>query len=122
MQTDFPLFPDQASSFAIQVDALYFGILALCVFFALLVVILVVIFAIKYQRKSDDEVPQQIAGHLGLEIFWTAIPLVLALGVFVVGNRLIFSSDYAPAKRHGNVCGGQTVDVEIATSRGQKGN
>ncbi len=90
MQTDFPLFPDQASSFAIQVDALYFGILALSVFFALLVVILVVIFAIKYQRKSDDEVPRQIAGHLGLEIFWTAIPLVLALGVFVWATVLYF--------------------------------
>ena len=90
MQTDFPLFPDQASSFAFHVDALYFGILALCVFFALLVVILVVIFAIKYQRKSDDEVPRQIAGHLGLEIFWTAIPAVLALGVFVWATVLYF--------------------------------
>ena len=85
MQTDFPLFPDQASSFAIHVDLLYFGILALCVFFALLVVIMVVVFAIKYQRKSDDEVPRQIAGHLGLEIFWTAIPLVLALGPYFLG-------------------------------------
>ena len=90
MQTDFPLFPDQASSFAFQVDALYFGILALCVFFALLVVILVVVFAIKYQRKSEDEVPRQIAGHLGLEIFWTAIPAVLALGVFVWATVLYF--------------------------------
>lgn len=90
MQTDFPLFPDQASSFAFHVDALYFGILALCVFFALIVVILVVIFAIKYQRKSDDEVPRQIAGHLGLEIFWTAIPAVLALGVFVWATVLYF--------------------------------
>ena len=90
MQTDFPLFPDQASSFAFHVDALYFGILALCVFFALLVVILVVIFAIKYQRKSDDDVPRQIAGHLGLEIFWTAIPAVLALGVFVWATVLYF--------------------------------
>lgn len=97
MQTDFPLFPDSASSFAFHVDALYFGILALCVFFALLVVILVVVFAIKYQRKSDDEVPRQIAGHLGLEIFWTAIPLVLALGVFAWATVVYFHLITPPA-------------------------
>lgn len=97
MQTDFPLFPDRASSFAFHVDALYFGILALCVFFALLVVILVVVFAIKYQRKSDDEVPRQIAGHLGLEIFWTAIPLVLALGVFAWATVVYFHLITPPA-------------------------
>lgn len=90
MQTDFPLFPEQASSVAQQVDALYFVTVALCVFFATLVTVLVVVFAVKYRRKSDDEIPRQIAGHLGLELFWTAIPLVLAMGMFVWATVVYF--------------------------------
>ena len=71
MQTDFPLFPDQASSFAFQVDALYFGILALCVFFALLVVILVVVFAIKViEAQIGDDKAATNCGTSRVK-FWT---------------------------------------------------
>lgn len=97
MQTDFPLFPEQASSVATHVDALYFATVALSLFFALLVSVLVVVFAIKYRRKSPDEVPRQIAGHLGLEIFWTAIPLVLAMGMFVWATAVYFHIVTPPA-------------------------
>ncbi|MGA1195196.1 MAG: cytochrome c oxidase subunit II [Candidatus Latescibacterota bacterium] len=90
MWTDFPLFPEQASSFALKVDGIYFATVLLCVFFATLVSVLVVVFAIKYRRKSPDEVPRQIAGHIGLELFWTSIPLVLALGMFVWSAVLYF--------------------------------
>jgi hypothetical protein len=65
MWTDFLLFPEQASSFALKVDGIYFATVLLCVFFAALVSVLVVVFAIKYRRKSPDEIPRQIAGHIG---------------------------------------------------------
>ncbi|MFT5369605.1 MAG: cytochrome c oxidase subunit 2 [Candidatus Latescibacterota bacterium] len=97
MWTDFPLFPEQASSFALKVDGIYFATVLLCVFFAALVSVLVVVFAIKYRRKSPDEIPRQIAGHIGLEIFWTAIPLVLALGMFVWSTVLYFHMVTPPA-------------------------
>jgi len=97
MWTDFPLFPEQASSFALKVDGIYFATVLLCVFFAALVSILVVVFAIKYRRKSPDEVPRQIAGHIGLELFWTSIPLVLALGMFVWSAVLYFHITTPPA-------------------------
>ncbi|MBT3603997.1 MAG: cytochrome c oxidase subunit II [Candidatus Latescibacteria bacterium] len=97
MWTDFPLFPEQASSFALKVDGIYFATVLLSVFFAALVSVLVIIFAIKYRRKSPDEIPRQIAGHIGLEIFWTAIPLVLALGMFVWSTVLYFHITTPPA-------------------------
>jgi len=97
MWTDFPLFPEQASSFALKVDGIYIATVLLCVFFAALVSVLVVVFAIKYRRKSPDEVPRQIAGHIGLEIFWTSIPLVLALGMFVWSAVLYFHITTPPA-------------------------
>lgn len=97
MWTDFPLFPEQASTFALKVDGIYIATVLLCVFFAALVSVLVIVFAIKYRRKSPDEVPRQIAGHIGLEIFWTAIPLVLALGMFVWATVLYFHMTTPPA-------------------------
>jgi cytochrome c oxidase subunit 2 len=47
MLSGIPLFPEQASTLAPAVDNLYFFILAVTAFFALLVVVLVLYFAIK---------------------------------------------------------------------------
>ena len=46
-----PLFPEQASTMAGRVDALYFFLLAVSVFFSLLIAGLIVFFAIRYRRK-----------------------------------------------------------------------
>ena len=54
-----PLFPEQASTFAPQVDALYFFLIALAVFFSLLIAGLVIYFAVKYRRRSENEPPPQ---------------------------------------------------------------
>ena len=51
-----PFFPQQASSFAPHVDALYGFMIAVTAFFSILIGTLVVVFAIKYHRKSPDEV------------------------------------------------------------------
>ena len=44
----FPFFPEQASSFAPHVDALYGFMIAVTAFFSLLIGTMVVVFAIKY--------------------------------------------------------------------------
>ena len=93
----FPLFPEQASTMAPRVDQLYYFLLGVSVFFATLILILIVAFAIKYRRRSDDEQPQQIIGNLGLEILWTVVPLSLTLVMFVWGARLYFITFYPPS-------------------------
>ena len=45
-----PLFPERASTMAPRVDALYFFLLAIAVFFSLLIAGLIVDYAIKYRR------------------------------------------------------------------------
>src|SRR3954469_16942929 len=91
-----PLFPEQASTMAKHVDALYFFILAVTVFFTLLVVILVAIFAVKYRReKHPTAVP--IHGNVPLEIAWSAIPLSIAMVIFVWGGVLYFDLSRPPA-------------------------
>jgi len=79
----------QASSIAFEVDLLFWTITALAVFFTTIVAIGIMWFAIRYRRRSEDEVPVQIEGSIRLELTWTIIPLILGLGVFVWG-ALIF--------------------------------
>ena len=59
-----PIFPEQASVFAKDVDALYFFILATCAFFAIGVSAAVVILGIKYHRTHEGQIGARIEGNL----------------------------------------------------------
>ena len=52
MSSTLPLFPQQASVQAGQVDAIYFFMVAVTAFFSLLIAGLIVFFAIKFRRRS----------------------------------------------------------------------
>jgi cytochrome c oxidase subunit II len=92
----FPLFPDQASTMATRVDALFYFLLSVSVFFASLICILIVVFAVKYRRRSEDERPPVISGDLRLEAVWTVIPLGLTMVMFVWGAKLFFVTYHPP--------------------------
>jgi cytochrome c oxidase subunit II len=95
--SDFQLFPEQASSVAWQVDGLYFLLIGLTVLFSIIVFGLVGFFAIKYRRRSPDEMPKQNHGSLPMELAWTIIPLFMAIGVFTVGADVFFRLTRTPA-------------------------
>jgi cytochrome c oxidase subunit II len=97
MNSNLPLFPDQASTFAGRVDHLYFFLVGLTVFFTLLVASLSVFFAIRYRRHQSNEVPEEIEGAPILETVWIAIPFVLAMILFVWGSSVYFTIFRAPA-------------------------
>ena len=96
MFTNFPFFPQQASEQAGQIDALYFFLVAVTGFFALLIAIFVVVFAIKFHRKHDDEVGEVIHGSLALELLWTIIPLGITMVMFVWGAQVFFHMTRPP--------------------------
>src|SRR5207245_184036 len=79
MWSGLPLFPEQASTMAPRVDNLYFFLLAVSIFFSLLIAGLIVFYAIKYRRRSPDEVGGVIAGGLALELTWTIVPLLITM-------------------------------------------
>lgn len=63
-----------------QLDSLFNPVLAVAAVFFFLVQGLVLFAAIRFRRRSEDEAPKQIHGHVPLEITWTAIPaLILAI-------------------------------------------
>ena len=98
MQPGFQLFPEQASTIAPRVDNLYFFLLAVSAFFAVLVTAAVIVFAIKYRRRSEDEVGVPIHGSLALELIWTGIPFILAMVMFLWGASVYFAIVRPPAE------------------------
>jgi cytochrome c oxidase subunit 2 len=85
MFSNLPLFPEQASTIAKDVDLLFAFILVVALFFSVLIASLVVGFAIRYRRRSDDDVPEDVHGLLALELTWSLIPFGLAMVMFVWG-------------------------------------
>ena len=93
-----PVFPDQASTFAADVDALYFFILATSAFFAAVVAIAVIYFGIRYHKKHDGEVGARIEGSLPLELLWSVIPTIVAMVMFGWGASVFYHLRRPPAE------------------------
>ena len=92
-----PFFPEQASSYAGHVDALYWFLVAVTAFFSLLIGGLVVYFAIKYRRLAPDEIAGEVHEPMLLEIVWTVIPFGLVLVMFFWGASVFFRITRPPA-------------------------
>lgn len=91
------LLPEQASTMASRVDALYFFLVALTAFFTIVISAVVVYFALKYRRKAREEAGVPIHGNLLLEATWTGIPLLIVLFIFGWSASIFFSMARPPA-------------------------
>jgi len=91
-----PLFPDRASAMAGRVDALYFFLVGLTVFFSLLIAGLIVYYAVKFHRRDPGAVGARIHGSMTLEIAWSVIPLLITLVIFVWGASVFFAMTRPP--------------------------
>src|SRR5476651_264319 len=98
MWSGIPLFPEQASTIAGRVDALYFFLLAISVFFSLLIAGLIVFYAIRYRRRDANSVGEVIHGGMALEIAWTVIPFLISMVIFVWGASVFFAMSSPPAE------------------------
>jgi cytochrome c oxidase subunit 2 len=97
MFEDFPLFPERASTIAGKVDALYITLIVISVLLATGIVLALIVFAIKFRRRSESERPHPITGSLLLELIWTIIPLFMVLGMFTWGAHVFFEMSRPPA-------------------------
>ncbi len=122
MWQNIPLWPDRASSFANNVDALYIFLIAVCGFFTLLVFALVAFFALKYRERPGREATQ-IEGSLALEATWTLIPFGLFMIMFVWGASSLHEPGAAAEecdgcfrRRPSNGCGSCSIPKACARS------
>jgi cytochrome c oxidase subunit 2 len=90
MFSGFTLFPPQASTLAPEIDNLYLGVIAITAFFAVVVVVCVTYFAIKYRDDTGEKVGAPIHGSVPLELGWSLIPFVIAIGIFVWASVVFF--------------------------------
>jgi cytochrome c oxidase subunit II len=95
MQSWIP-FPDSASTFAGQVDALYLYLVGMTVFFTVLISATIVFFVIRYRRRQPFEIPRPVAGSIKLESLWTVIPFLIAMSMFVWGASVYFMQYSVP--------------------------
>jgi len=96
MFSGFSLFPEQASSLAPEIDNLYLGVITITAFFAIVVVICVTYFAIKYRDRTGDKVGSPITGSVPLELGWSLIPFFISIGIFVWASVVFFHIVRAP--------------------------
>src|SRR5262245_41053536 len=90
MGSGFSLFPDQASTLAPRVDNLYFFIVAVTAFFAVLVSVLVIVFAWKYRTNDPLAVGERIHGSIPLELGWSIIPFIISIAIFAWAADVFF--------------------------------
>jgi cytochrome c oxidase subunit 2 len=81
-----------------HVDYLYFFLVAVSLFFSVLIFTTVFFFAVRYRRRSEHEIPRPIEGSLVLELAWSGLPLLLTMVMFAWGAVLYFRM-YSPPER-----------------------
>jgi len=96
MISDFPLWPDQASTVAGQVDALYIFLILVTGSVSILIFLTIFILAIKYRRTPQNELAQEQEPPKLLEAGWIIVPFIIFMGIFVWGAWLYFQLARVP--------------------------
>ncbi len=73
-----------ASPFSDYVDATFLVVVGISLLVLIGLVAAMILFVVKYSRKKNPR-PSNIEGNVPLEILWTAVPLLLFLGMFYLG-------------------------------------
>src|SRR3972149_5738805 len=73
-----------ASTGSQKVDDVFLFITALSVGFLIFITALMIYLVVRYRRRPGIKA-KDIEGHVGLELAWTGIPLVLFLSMFYYG-------------------------------------
>jgi cytochrome c oxidase subunit 2 len=96
MLNNFPLWPEQASTLAGHVDALYIFLLLITGGMAALVFACLIYFAARYRYRPG--VPaEQIEGSTPLEVTWSVIPFLVFMVIFAWGAVVFFKERTPPA-------------------------
>ncbi len=74
----------EASNFVSSFDTAFFSVVGIAILLLVSLTVLMLYFVIKYNRKKNKQAAN-IEGNTKLEIMWTIIPTLLALGMFYFG-------------------------------------
>lgn len=80
------------TDFAEIIHSLYVSIFWWTMLIMAVVWVLLAYVLVKYRRKSEDEEPKQIRGHLGLEIGWTVGPALIVIAIAIPTIQAVFAT------------------------------
>jgi cytochrome c oxidase subunit 2 len=86
----------QASTISGEVDALFYTLVGITALFTTGVALAILYLAIRYRRRSDDELPPQHRVSIALELAWTLVPLAIVIAVFIWGSKVYFHMSRPP--------------------------
>ena len=89
--------PEQASTLAPEVDHLLYFLVAVTIFFTVLIFGAIFYLALRYKRRSGAEVPHTVHTGYTLEILWSVIPFGLTMVMFMWGASIFFTASKPPA-------------------------
>jgi cytochrome c oxidase subunit II len=95
MFSNFPLWPERASTAAGNVDALFIFLLIVSGLMTLLIFVLVVFFAARF-RHRPGVLAEQIEGSTPLELTWSIIPMFVFMAIFFWGAVVYFKERTPP--------------------------
>ena len=96
MLNNFPLWPEQASTLAPHVDALYIFLLIVTGMMTLLIFACLVYFAARFRYRPGVRA-EQIEGSTPLEITWSTIPFLIFMVIFAWGASVYFKERTPPS-------------------------
>lgn len=108
MFEDFPIHPEAVSTVARQIDTFYFFLVGLSALMAFLIALTIVIFAIKYRRRSATEIPPVVIENKLVEVTWIVIPFIVFMGLFVWSAWIYFDIQRMPA---------ETMDINVVAKQ-----
>lgn len=121
MQTSWiPFIPESASTVSGKVDALYFYLSGVTLFFTLLISGVLTFFVIKYRRRLPYEIPRPVAGSHKLETIWSVIPFLIAMSMFAWGSQVYFENSRMPKNANEIYVVGKQWMWKIQHSTGQR--
>lgn len=92
--------PDKASTYADQVDWLFHFILGISSFFFVLIVVLMIVFLIRYRQRPGHREQKTASHSTALELTWTIIPLILVIIIFAMGFKGYMNMAVVPANAY----------------------
>src|SRR5436305_15216182 len=92
----FRLFPPQASTTSHEVDALFFALTLISLFFIAVIFLTIISFSLKYRRGSPADRSNPRSGSFLIESGWTIGPIFLSLGLFAWGAFVYFRIERRP--------------------------
>src|SRR5947207_13689539 len=89
----FRLFPPQASTTSHEVDALFFALTLISLFFMAAIFLPIIFFSVKYRRGSSADRSDPSLGSFWFESGWTIGPIFLSHGLFAWSAVAYFRID-----------------------------